>query len=41
MLVANLSLIQAEAVTDVTLFGSPIGDNYVAHNKNNFLKGWI
>ncbi len=27
MLAANLPLIQAEAVTNVTLFGSPIGDN--------------
>jgi hypothetical protein len=40
MLAANLPLIQSEAVTGVTLFGSLNGDNYVARNKNSFYKGW-
>jgi len=39
MLLANLTSIEAEAVMQVTLLGSQIGHNYVAHN-NNFIKGW-
>lgn len=39
VLTTNLPSIQAGAVTHVTLFGSPMGDNRVAHN-NNSNKGW-